>query len=186
MCSRCSRPRALELNAVGVGEGLKTTGTSFAVIFSMTDPDLSKYGMEILPAHVRCFVSRKLLIVVVALAMVVAFVGGSVVLIRCVQRPPFVLRITPTASGAIVEVRCDTREGGKLVSPRFDVPGHYSESCEVVLSSRHVVIPGGNVKFADATILPGRFTIQLGTVELDVMESQILVDGVSHNWESRD
>ena len=130
--------------------------------------------------------SRRTLIAVVALAMVVAFVGGSVVLIKYVQGAPFVLRITPTANGAIVEVRCDTREGGKLVSPRFDVPGHYSESCEVVLSSRHVVIPGGKVKFADTTILPGRFTIQLGRVELDVMESRILVDGVSHNWERRD
>jgi hypothetical protein len=131
-------------------------------------------------------VSRKLLIAVVVLGAVAAFVGGSVVLIRYVQGPPFVLRITPTAGGAMVQVQCDTREAGKLVSPRFDVPGHYAEGCEVVLSSRHVVIPGGKVKFADTSILPGRFTIQFGTVELDVMESQILVDGVAHPWERSD
>ena len=31
--SRCSRPRALELNAVGVGEGLKPTGTFLSRLF---------------------------------------------------------------------------------------------------------------------------------------------------------
>jgi hypothetical protein len=39
------------------------------------------------------------------------------------------------------------------------------------------------VKFADTTILPGRFTIQFGDVELDVMSSQVLVNGVRHDWQ---
>jgi hypothetical protein len=130
--------------------------------------------------------SRKLLIAIVALGAVAAFVGGSVVLIKYVQGAPFVLRITPTASGANVQVRYDTREGGKLISPRIEVPGHFPEACEVVLSSRHVVIPGGKVKFADTTILPGRFTIQLGKVELDVTSSGIVVDGVALPWDRRD
>jgi hypothetical protein len=65
--------------------------------------------------------SRKVLIGMIATVFLAAFVGGSAILIQYVQGPPFVLTITPTATGATVQVRFETRDGHEFVSPRVDI-----------------------------------------------------------------
>ena len=128
-------------------------------------------------------ISRKFLIAIIVAAVFAALVGGSAILIRYVQGPPFVLTITPTATGAAIQVRFETRDGGKFVSPEVETPERVTEAYEIALTSGNEAIPGGKVEFADPTILPGRFTMRFGEVELDVMSSQVLVNGVVHDWQ---
>lgn len=79
-------------------------------------------------------------------------------------------------------VKRDSRNGGRFISPGFQVPLSISTDLQIALASSDVVVPQGTVEFADTTLLPGRFRIRFGSVVLDVMESQIIKDGISHNW----
>ncbi len=70
--------------------------------------------------------------------------------------------------------------GNGYVSEEFEVDVPIKRPTVVVLDSPDVVIPGGVIEFCDGT--PGRFKIRLGGTLFDVMEVQIIVNGVYHDW----
>ena len=68
------------------------------------------------------------------------------------------------------------------MSRGFRVDIHVEKRMNLVLDSSSTAIPEGRVEFADMTILPGRFKVQIGQSLFDVMERGIDVDGRSSEW----
>jgi|GEM_PF-2859517 len=99
--------------------------------------------------------------------------------ILSVSEPPFRMILEPAGDHAVVRF---ISPGPGLSSDQFPVSLPISERQEIVLDSERVLIPGGRVVFSDTTILPGRFTIQIGDMLFEIMSSRIVLNGENLEW----
>jgi hypothetical protein len=112
---------------------------------------------------------------------------GNLVLLRYyVNRPPFVLIISPSDSGSIVQIIQPIGLDEKtVVSPKFPVRVDMDEPLQMALISPDCTIPNAVIEHADTTLLPGRFRIRFGNTTIDVMSARINVDGKNYEWLKR-
>lgn len=123
---------------------------------------------------------RRLLFTLAALFGVYVMTGFGVLFI--LMGEPYVLLMWPSKDGGTVQFLQRQDANTRLTSPIIDVPVLISEEQEIVLKSRDTIVPHGTVEFVDTTLLPGRFRIRFGDLELDVMEARILVNGGNREW----
>jgi len=116
---------------------------------------------------------------IVALVSVGLVILGLFI-INFVQGSPFQMIIQPAGSGASVQF---VQPGKQLASPLFPVAVPTSGPQIIILSSSRVTIPRGKITFCDTTLLPGRFQIQFGESQFDVMERAVIVDNREYAWQ---
>jgi hypothetical protein len=112
---------------------------------------------------------------------------GNLVLLRYyVNRPPFLLIITPSDHGSIVQfIQPLGFDEKTVVSPKFPVGVEMDEPFIIALISPDCTIPNAAIEFADTTLLPGHFRIRFGDSTIDVMPARIIVDGKNYEWLER-
>jgi hypothetical protein len=95
--------------------------------------------------------------------------------------PPFLMVIETDDGVATVQF---VQPGKSLVSKslRIDLDRPLEGRHVVALNSPTVTIPGGQIEFADTSLMPGRFKIRLGRTLFDVMPAGIHVDGQHFEW----
>lgn len=100
-----------------------------------------------------------------------------------VNRPPFVLVMTPADNGAMLQfVQPRARDGYAEVSPLFFVQFELDMPIVRVLDSHHVDIPNGQVELGDVTVTPGVFHIRFGKDVYRVLDSDIELRGMRYDW----
>ncbi len=100
-------------------------------------------------------------------------------MIRALGGEPFRMTVEPDDGQAIVQF---VQPDAGLISESFQVKIRCEKHEEIVLSSASAKIPGGEIEFADTTLLPGRFMIRIGGSRFDVMQRRIDVDGKPSDW----
>ena len=102
-------------------------------------------------------------------------------LVYQVDEEPYRTELTPCDVGKTrVRFYQPTR---RQVSPDFLVGTGIGATRVLVLNSPSVAIPGGSIEYMDLAPKPGRVKIRFGTKLIDVMESQLFVDGIQYDWE---
>jgi len=125
---------------------------------------------------------RRILVVLLVACGLAVFVLLSKTLRDEMDGTPYRMVIEPEDGGAVVRF---VRPDEKLESPPFRVAVEVDGPQEIVLDRELKQVPVGKVEFSDTTLLPGRFTIQLGESVLDVMPARINVDGKDYSWQPR-
>jgi hypothetical protein len=134
-------------------------------------------------AHPSSFRLPRPLWIAVAAIVLVLGVLATASMWQSLNGPPFQMVVEPDDDHATVRF-IDTGKG--LASDSFRIDRRIGERQVVVLDSDSVTIPGGQIEFADTTLMPGRFTIRIGQTIFDVMPSRIDVDGKHFWWRDRD
>lgn len=134
------------------------------------------------PVKSRYFSVQQRGAAVILCALIVLLVA-SYVARQMLNDPPFRMTIEPEGDHAIVRF---FQPGKNLISPPFRTGLRVDRRHEIVLDSRSIEIPGGQIEFWDTTILPGRFTIRLGETLFDVMSAGIDVNGSPTQWLAND
>jgi hypothetical protein len=112
---------------------------------------------------------------------VVLLAFGTLLIRESVNEPPYRLIVEPNDGHSRVQFR---QPGVGLVSDWFLIKMAFAERLEVTLDSISAPIPGGRIQFADTTILPGRFQLQIADDNFDLMERAIYVNGRPSSWKS--
>lgn len=117
----------------------------------------------------------------ILLAMVILL--GACLGWQSVNRPPFVLLMTPADSGAMLQfLKPRGRHGYPEISPLFLVDVNLDAPIVHVLDSHHVDIPNGQVELGDVTVTPGAFHIRFGDDVYRVLDSDVELRGKSYDW----
>lgn len=128
---------------------------------------------------------RHLIVTIAASALVFSLLGviGQIhsVIVRSVNKDPFRMTLTPNGTRTVVQF---AQPGKYLLSEEFTVDLSVAASQTIDLRSSTIPIPGVAIDFHDTTILPGRFTVQIGGTEFDVMDRVVIVNGKEHHWRS--
>ncbi len=120
------------------------------------------------------------------IAIAAAGISGlrNLVLLRYyVNRPPFLLIITPADNHSIVQfIQPIGLDDKTVVSPKFLVDVEIDEPFQLALTSNKCAIPKAAIEHGDVTLLPGAFRIRFGDTTINVMPSRIIVDGKNYEW----
>jgi hypothetical protein len=130
----------------------------------------------------RIFAIRAL-ITTMFILLILVILQGAWISWQSVNRPPFVLVMTPADNGAMLQfVQPRGRDGYAEVSPLFFVEVELDMPIVRVLDSHHVDIPNGQVELGDVTVTPGAFHIRFGEDVYRVLDSDIELRGISYDW----
>ena len=103
--------------------------------------------------------------------------------LKSLDGPPFQMVVEPVDDHGAVQF---AQVGTGRISQTFQIDSRFETRQVVVLDSAAATIPGGQIEFADITLMPGRFKIRVGQSLFDVMSGAIYVDGQYFEWRRDD